>query len=314
MTLETPKKYSADEWEHFRKRFSNSILKTTEIAELGRNVGISWPFKGSGETPEKYIRFSFEELQHVPGLIGKKKRLHDLMDVLREILAFDDPFSDMMDTVEKKNNENRVYKQVLKKLEIPENYPIHFMFFSPETKRLLHNNGVKTLIDAIRLGERLPGSDNDLNSFISGLALTNESTIRKHLPLRIGRRGLHLPEAVGLIVCDVDPQTRVELLHRAGLSAPDAENSDKEKAQSEALDASVKAISERFNELCSWFGPQTDELKQACGSPVSIERYFLPINNAEIERVSIALAMIHFGAPSKSQSGMLKKVSNLFKR
>ena len=120
MMSEMPKKYSADEWEHFRERFSESILKTTEIAELGRSVGISWPFKGSGETPEKYIRFSFEELQNVPGLIGKKKRVNDLMDVLREILAFDDPFSNMMDTVEKKNNENRVYKRVLKKLEIPE--------------------------------------------------------------------------------------------------------------------------------------------------------------------------------------------------
>ena len=118
MSSEIPEQYSAEEWEHFRKRFSNSILKTTELAELGRSVGISWPFKGSNETPKKYIAFSFEELQSVPGLIGKKKRVNDLMDVLREILAFDDPFSNMMDTVEKKSGENRIYEDILKKLDL----------------------------------------------------------------------------------------------------------------------------------------------------------------------------------------------------
>ena len=119
MKPEMPEKYSAEEWKYLCDRFSKSILKTTEIAELGRNVGISWPFKGSDETPEKYISFSFEELESVPGLIGKKKRVKTLMDVLREILAFDDPFSDMMDTVEKKNTEDRIYHRVLKKLGIP---------------------------------------------------------------------------------------------------------------------------------------------------------------------------------------------------
>ena len=314
MTPEMPKKYSADEWEHFRERFSESILKTTEIAELGRSVGISWPFKGSGETPEKYIRFSFEELQNVPGLIGKKKRVNDLMDVLREILAFDDPFSNMMDTVEKKNNENRVYKRVLKKLEIPENYPVHLMFFSPETQKLLHKKGVTTLMEAIRFGERLSESDDDLNSLLSGLALVNESTIRKHLPFRLGQRGLHLPEAVGLMVRNIDEQVRVELLKQAGISVAGSEDSDQETTKSGAKEASLQVVSVRFNELCSWFDTQTDELKQACSSPESIERYFLPINDAEIERVAIALAMIHFGDSKKTESGMFQKVSNLFKR
>ena len=48
-------KYSAEEWEHIRKRFFNSILNDTEIAKLGQNVGVSWPFKGKGETHSKFI-------------------------------------------------------------------------------------------------------------------------------------------------------------------------------------------------------------------------------------------------------------------
>lgn len=313
MVPDTPEKYSAEEWEHFRERFSDSILKTTEIAELGRSVGVSWPFKGSGETPEKYIKFNFEELQQVPGLIGKKKRVNDLMDVLREILAFDDPFSSMMDTVEKKSGENLVYKRILKKLEIPEDYPVNLMFFSQKTKTLLHNNGAKTLMEAIRLGERSPESESELSSLISGLSLANEATLKIHLPFRTGQRGLHLPEAIGLMVRDIDEPVRMELIRQAGISTQNSTNSEPEPPI--ASEVSLKVVFVRFNELCSWFDKQADELKKICDSPESIERYFLPINDAEIERASIALAVMHFGTSVKSpDSSMLKKMSNLFKR
>ena len=314
MTTETPKKYSDEEWEHFRQRFSDSILKTTEIAELGRSVGVSWPFKS--ETPEKYIKFSFEELQSVPGLIGKKKRVNDLMDIFREILAFDDPFSDMMDTVEQKNKEDRIYERVLKKLEIPEDYPVKLMFFSEDSKKSLHQNGIKTLIEAIRFGKRSSaknGHDNDLQSFINGLALINEATIRKHLPFRVGQLGLHLPEAIGLMVSNLDQPIRYGLLRQAGVSLTDSESSVLEKSEPN-LEASLKVVSMLFNELCSWFETQTAELKQLCSEPESIERYFLPINDAEIERISIALSIIHFGTPQGDKTSILKKVSKLFRR
>lgn len=318
MESNPPKKYSAEEWEHFRKRFSESILKTTEIAELGRNVGISWPFKGSGETPEKYIQFDFEELQSVPGLIGKKRRVKDLMDVLREILAFDDPFLDMMDTVEEKDSEDRIYQRVLKKLEISENYPVNLMFFSPATRELLYNNNIKTLMGAINFGKgtalRAKGS-NDLQSFINSLALINENTIMNHLPFRTGRSGLHLPEATGLLVRDLEAPIRIEFLDQAGMRLTDSEMSIKNEVVQNSLEASLKIVLMRFNELCSWFEQQTVELKELYdGSSTSIERYFLPINDPEAERVAIALFMVYFGGSRKAKDGIFGKVSSLFKR
>lgn len=317
MKPEMPEKYSAEEWQYLCKRFSKSILKTTEIADLGRNVGISWPFKGSDETPEKYISFSFEELQSVPGLIGKKKRVKILMDVLREILAFDDPFSDMMDTVEKKNTEDRIYHRVLKKLKIPEDYPVNLMFFLPATRELLYKNGIKTLIEAINFGKRSSikvESNHDLPSLINGLALINEATIRKHLPFRIGQSGLHLPEAVGLLVRGIEKPVQIELLIQAGIPLTESETSTRETTQHTSLEAALKVVSVRFNELCSWFSDEVDNLKQLCDSPQSIERYFLPINDAEVERVSIALAMINFGDLKRNKGNMLGKISGLFKR
>ena len=319
MTANTPKKYSAEEWEHLSERFKTSILKTTEIAELGRNVGISWPFKGSDETPEKYITFSFEELKSVPGLIGKKKRIKDLMDILREILAFDDPFSDMMDTVEERNDNNRICKQVLKKLKIPEDYPVNLMYFSPQAKELLNSKGINTLIEAIGFGRQtstLP-EGNDLSSFINGLALTNETTIRQHLPFRIGEFGLHLPEAVGLFVCGLDAPVKNELLSQSGLFPEDTESMPDETDAMKPSESSLKTVFMRFNELCLWFDKQTAELKALCDSSESIERYFLPIHDAETERVARALTLIHFGF-SKSgkgkKNGLIGKLSRLFSR
>ena len=317
MASQIPEKYSAEEWEHLRDRFSESILKTTEIAELGRNVGISWPFKGSGETPEKYIKFDFEELQNVPGLIGKKKRVKDLMDVLREILAFDDPFSDMMDTVEEKNSHDQIYERVLKKLKIPEGYPVKFMFFSSETKDSLHKNNVKTLIEAINFGKRttLNATDNnDLHSLINGLSLINEATIIKHLPFRVGQLGLHLPEAIGLLVRILETPLRIELIDQAGIPLTDSETLIKNEIAQGSLEPELKIVSMRFNELCSWFDDQTTELRELYSvSPKSIERYFLPINNPEIERVAIALFVTHFGSSNKTQKGIFKKFSNFFR-
>lgn len=317
MMSDIPEKYSQNDWEHLRKRFSSSILKTTEIAELGRNVGISWPFKGSGETPEKYIKFSFEELQNVPGLIGKKKRVNDLMDILREILAFDDPFADMMDEAHSRGKEDRTFKRVLKKLQIPKDYPVDLMYFSPETREMLSKNSAKTLIDAIRLEKTAVNavqSEDDFQAFLNGLALVDEATIKKHLPYRLGSNGLHLPEAIGLLVCDLSKPVQVELLAQSGSSLSDEEQSLRERASKGPLEESVKTALSRFDSLCSWFSEETADLKQLCKSDDAIKRYFLPINNAECERVAVAIVNLKFGATKSGQSKVMGKFSRLFKR
>ena len=72
MTQSTPVKYSAEEWEYFRKRFFNSMLNDTQVAALGQNVGVSWPFKGSDETPAKYIEFDLYSPPYSGGRESKR--------------------------------------------------------------------------------------------------------------------------------------------------------------------------------------------------------------------------------------------------
>lgn len=314
MTFE---KHSEEDWERIRKSFSNSALKTTEIAELGRNVGISWPFKGSGETPEKYIQFNFEELHNVPGLIGKKKRVKDLMDILSEILAFDDPFSDMMDTVDERSAEHRRFKRVLRKLQIPENYPIEFMYFSPETREILKNGSVKTLIEIIDSGQNTIDAvqnDDELQVFLNGLALANEATIKKHLPYRLGVNGLHLPEATGLLIRDLSRPVKLELLNLSGSPLSDEDKTLLERANEEPLEASVKTALGRFDSLCAWFAEEIEELRQLDITDGSLKRYFLPINNLQYERIAVAMLKIKFNVTQPDRSGLIGKFSRLFKR
>jgi len=317
MTANTPEKYSAEEWVHLSARFKESMLKTAEIAELGRSVGVSWPFKGSDETPEKYINYSFEDLQRVPGLIGKKKRVNDLMDILREILAFDDPFSNMVDSVEQKNSQDQVYHDILKRLQISENFPASLIYFSSETKELLRSKGIKTLIEVINFGKRIPASQqngSDLHAFINSIALDNEATLSQHLPFRVGQTGLHLPEAIGLFVKGLDAEIQSALLQQAELSPVGVESGTTETTPGELSESSLQLISMHFNELCTWFEEQTVELKELSVSRESIERFFLPINNPETERVAMALALIHFDPSTQKKGGLFGKLSKLFGR
>jgi hypothetical protein len=317
MTQEILEKYSAEEWEHFRKRFFNSILNDTEIAVLGQNAGISWPFKGSDETPTKYIEYDFEELKSVPGLIGKKKRVQHLMDILRETLAFDDPFSDMVDTVESESEEDDTFEKILAKLEIPTNYPADFIHFSPETKELLKSEGVETLIQTIHFGQNLARNvviGGDLKSFLNGLAHTDEASIIKHLPYRRTERNLHLAEAVGLIARDLDAPVQFELLSQAGVSLTEDEEALRQRAGQLMLDASLKIAMERLDTLCEWFIKEAADLEQICTTSGSVERYFIPINEPRRERVAATLARAKFGIPKSERRGFLGKMSGLFGR
>jgi hypothetical protein len=317
MTSETPEKYSAEDWEHLRERFCNSILNDTEIAILGQNASISWPFKGSDETPAKYIAYDFEELKSVPGLIGKKKRVQNLMDILRETLAFDDPFSDMVDYVESENEVDDAFDRILERLEIPKNYPAEFIHFSDETKARLKSEGVLTLVDAIHFGQNLDRNEvecGDLKSFLNGLAHTDEVSIMKHIPFRRTERGLHLAEAVCLIVRDLDGPIQIELLGQVGVTLTEEEEALRERVSPSDLDDSLALAMKRFDALCDWFTKEAADLEQVCKTNASVERYFIQVNDPRRERIAAILTRARYGIPELERRGFLGKLSGLFGR
>ncbi len=304
-------KYSAEEWNHIRKRFFNSILNDTEIAKLGQNVGISWPFKGKGETASKYIEYDFEELQSVPGLVGKQRRIQTLMDILRETLAFDDPFSDMVDTVESESEEDDTFERILAKLEIPPNYPVEFIHFEPDTKELLKNEDVNTLIEIIHFGQKIARNvvvGGDLKTFLNGLAHKDEVGIAKHLPYRRSIRGLHLAEAIGLIAGDLPEAAQLHLLAQGEVSLTDEEMATLSKASTLNIEASTKSAVEKVAKVCEWFTAEAADLEQVFATGGSPERYFIMINDPRRERIALVLAKLHLEIDDNKKSGFLGKL------
>jgi len=317
MTQAMPVKYSAEEWEYFRKRFFNSILNDTQLAALGQNVGVSWPFKGSDETPAKYIEFDFVELQSVPGLIGKKTRIKKLMDILRETLAFDDPFSEMVETVDAETAQDNAFERILAKLGIPNNYPASLIHFSTDTKELLKAEGIETLIQTIQFAQNLARTvviGGDLKSFLNGLAHTDIVSIIKYLPYRHNERSLHLAEAVGLIARDLDEAVQLELLSQAGVYLDEDEEEIIKCAGTVAFDAALKTALVRFDALCIWFSEEAADLERICTTTGSVERYFMPMNEPRLERVAATLARAKFGNTETEGRGLIGKISSLFRR
>lgn len=304
-------KYSAEEWNHIRKRFFNSILNDTEIAKLGQNVGISWPFKGKGETASKYIEYDFEELQSVPGLIGKTRRIQILMDILRETLAFDDPFSDMVDTVESESQEDDTFERILAKLEIPPNYPTGFIHFEKDTKELLQNEDVNTLIEVIHFGQKIARNvvvGGDLKAFLNGLAHKDEVGISKHLPYRRGIRGLHLAEAIGLIARDLPEAAQLYLLAQVDVGLTEEESATLSRASQLTIEASIKTAVGKVAKVSEWFTGEAADLLQVFNTGGSPERYFIMINDPRLERIALSLAKLHLQIDDSKKSGFLGKL------
>jgi len=304
-------KYSAEEWDSIRKRFYNSILNETEIAKLGQNLGISWPFKGRDETPAKYIDYDFEELQSVPGLVGKKSRIKILMDILRETLAFDDPFGDMVDTVETESEEEDTFKRILEKMEIPMDYPAEFLHFTKETEDLLESEDIRTLIECVHFGQNIARSaviGGDLKSFLNSLAHKDEQAMAKHMPYRRGERGLHLAEAIGLICSSLNTPTRLHLLQKADVALTDDELRTLSSASQLNIEASVKSALDKTTRVAEWFSQEVPDLEQAFTTGGSPERYFISINEPRTERMAVALSRMQFAPEEDKKSGFLGRI------
>ena len=73
-----------------------------------------------------------------------------------------------------------------------------------------------------------------------------------------------MPEAIGLLVCDLSKPVRLELINRSGSSLSDEEKTLLERANDEPVKASVKTALDRLDSICSWFAKEAADLKQIC--------------------------------------------------
>ncbi len=219
-----PAKTTPKEWDEVRTAFATSIMVDTSLNSLAQNLdGPDWPVKGADETPAKYIDLSHEEVVELLALKNQPEESLDfLTSILRDTLAFDDPFGEMLEqTEEAANRDNPVLKN-LAKLGIPENFPLEHCALSPDTREFCRLEKLGTLSEFAVFAQNMSRNvivGGDFRSLLNALSHVDEKTIAKYLPYRPGVRGLQAIEGVAQIVRSLPPEAR-HALARPGTPVP----------------------------------------------------------------------------------------------
>ncbi|WP_415907731.1 hypothetical protein [Oleiharenicola sp. Vm1] len=213
-------KFTAKEWDDIRKRFHNSIMADTSLSSLAQNLDTAdWPVKGEEEKPSKYIDFNYDELLLLPEIAGSEKRADHLIGILKETLAFDDPFGDMVAQVEESASKENPVLKTLGRLGIPEAYPLALVNLTEGTRTVCASEGVKTIGEFANLAQQMSTRvviGGDFRALLNALSHGDEEGIGQFLPFRKGASGLHLPEALGLAAGSVTRPEQLALARAYG--------------------------------------------------------------------------------------------------
>lgn len=266
-------KSTAKDWDEVRSAFGASIMVDTSINSLAQNLdGPEWPIKSKEDTPSKYIDLTFEEVQEMLQLKGQPPETIDqLIVILRETLAFDTPYGDMVaqaDAVAER--ENPILKNMAK-LGIPENFPIALTSLEPTTLEFCKLEKLSTLGEFAVFAQGMSQAvivGGDFKKLLNALSHVDENALAEAVPFRRGHKGLHLVEAVGHAARSQDGPGRTEL-------------------------------------ATTWFHDELAALEKDVLAGGSLERHFVVLNNQALEKRAVELIQPHLRLPAapKKKSG-----------
>lgn len=208
-----PAKTTPKEWDEVRTAFATSIMVDTALSSLAQNLdGPDWPIKGPDETPAKYIDLSHEEVIELLALRNQPEESFDaLVGILRDTLAFDDPFGEMLQQTEEAASRDNPVMKNLAKLGIPEGYPVEHLGLSAETLQFCKLEKLSTLAEFAVFTQTMSQTvivGGDFRALLNALSHVDEAAIARFLPFRPGTRGLHLVEAAALGIRSLPPEQR----------------------------------------------------------------------------------------------------------
>lgn len=220
-------RFNAKDWDEVRMAFGSSILVDTSLCSLAQNLeGLDWPLKGPEEIPAKYIDLSYAEMRESLALRGQSPRVADyLIGILKETLAFDEPFGDMVTQSEQSAARENPVVKTLAKLKIPAEFPVALSALSPETLLFCRLENIVTLGEFALMAQRMAGSvivGGDFRALLNALSNVDEKTLARYLPFRPGATGLHFIEGVAQAVCSQPVAVQAALAKRLKQPLPPA--------------------------------------------------------------------------------------------
>jgi hypothetical protein len=316
-------KYTAKDWDEVRMGFHTSIMVDTSLNSLAQNLDLGdWPVKGGEETPAKYIDLTYEELHVMQGLNGHPERVDMLITVLRETLAFDNPFGDMVEQAAEAADKDNPLSKNLSKLEIPLDFPIDLMVLSAETKEFCRLEKIATLGEFADFAQNMPPHvivGGDFRRLLNAVAHVNEEVLATVLPFRVGTKGLHLLEALNQLIEAHSEGERLALAKRLGRRLKPEEEAKARSFDSEHLQRMAESLRLRAAPLFQRFKGERDALIAAVNAGTSLERSLMVLHDPLKESLVAALVAPVIrgpgGAPAAPKKGGLAGFfSRLFKR
>ncbi len=301
------RKYDKKAWDETRLAFSNSLMVDTRLLSLSQNVELpDWPIKGESETPSKYIDFTWEEINEIPGLADRPERIDLLISILKETMAFDDPFGDMVDTVENATEKDDTLGRTLQELEIPQDCPLAYSALSPDTLDFCQAEGIKTIGEFAGFSQNMAQNivvGGDFKSLLNALMGRDEEGIARYLPFRPHHKGLHLVEAIGLLVGQLSDAERYSLLKRYGKKLNDAQTA-KARLSREQIAKLEEILERRVSDMTDFFKADLVDIRKRMNSGTTLQRCFVVLDNEERELIGATI----LGRILKSSSAVKSEV------
>lgn len=262
-------KSTAKDWDEVRSAFATSIMVDTSLHSLAQNLdGPEWPIKGKDDTPARYIDLNFEEVLELLQLKGQKpERIDDLIVVLRETLAFDTPFGDMVEQTEAAAERDNPLLKNLAKLGIPENFPIALTALEPGTQEFCKLEKLVTLGEFAVFSQGMAQNvivGGDFRKLLNALSHVDEAALADVLPFRRGQKGLHLIEAVAQAARRPDGAARTEL-------------------------------------ATTWFRDELTAIEKDIAAGGSLARHFVMVGDPALEQRAVDLLRPHLRTPAAAE-------------
>lgn len=289
-----PLQTTSADWDKIRAGFASSILADTSLNSLAQNVDSpAWPLTGPEETPAGYIDFNFDDVQTLLASKGvPPERLDQLADILRETLAFDDPFGDMVTQIEESSERDNPILKNLGKLGIPETFPLVLTAISPETRDFCDAEKITTLGEFSLLAQSISQRvvvGGDFRALLNALSHVDEPVLARYLPFRPGSGGLHLIEAVGQLVAPL-PAAQRDLA-----SLPNAART-------------------RLDRMFAHFADEVKTLHAQTDAGTPLSRLVMVLNQPDLEPAVAALLEPYVVTPPSPPPAKTSWFSRLFSR
>lgn len=260
----------AGEWDQLRAAFASSIMVDTALSSLAQNLdGLDWPFTGRGETPNTYLDLSYPELVNQFTQRGHPEAADLLGRILRETLAFDEPFGEMVTQAEAASERDNPLLRSLARLGIGESFPLELATLDETAQQLCRLEKVATLGEFTLFAQRLSQGvivGGDVRRLLNAIAHVDEKILAQLLPFRPGATGLHLEEA---------------LLHAARSKTP----------------------AERAEAALAWFADEAAAWRtQAATDRAFLSRRFASVDDPELKARATALVAAHFRSTGSNGS------------